>query len=61
MDILPIIITVAGLCLFEVISSIDNAIINAEVLTTMQEKARKWFLVWGLLFAVFVIRGCSPG
>lgn len=60
MDIVTIIITVAGLCLFEVISSIDNAIINAEVLSTMHEKARKWFLFWGLLIAVFLIRGLLP-
>ncbi|HAR62336.1 MAG: hypothetical protein DKM50_13835 [Candidatus Margulisiibacteriota bacterium] len=60
MSILPIIITVAGLCLFETISSIDNAIINAEVASTMSKKARKWFLTWGLFFAVFVIRGLLP-
>lgn len=53
-------LTVAGLCLFEIISSIDNAIINAEVLSTMGEKARKWFLLWGILFAVFIIRGLLP-
>lgn len=60
MDIVSIIIIVAGLCLFEVISSIDNAIINAEVLSTMQQRARKWFLFWGLLFAVFLVRGLLP-
>jgi uncharacterized protein len=60
MDILLMVLTVLGLCLFETISSIDNAIINAEVLSTMQEKARRWFLFWGLLFAVFVIRGLLP-
>jgi len=60
MDLLLIILTVAGLCLFEVISSIDNAIINAEVLSTMGKKARKWFLFWGILFAVFIIRGLLP-
>lgn len=53
-------ITVFGLCLFETISSIDNAIINAEVLSTMQAKARKWFLLWGILIAVFLIRGLLP-
>lgn len=26
----------------------------------MSQKARKWFLFWGLLFAVFVIRGILP-
>jgi hypothetical protein len=60
MDIVSIVIIIAGLCMFETITSIDNAIINAEVLSTMQEKARRWFLVWGLLFAVFVIRGVLP-
>lgn len=60
MDITTIILAVSGLCLFEVISSIDNAIINAQVLATMQEKARKWFLFWGLIFAVFLVRGLLP-
>jgi uncharacterized protein len=60
MDITTIILAVSGLCLFEVISSIDNAIINAQVLATMQQKARKWFLFWGLIFAVFFIRGLLP-
>jgi hypothetical protein len=60
MDLISILLTIAGLCLFETITSIDNAIINAEVLSTMTQKARRWFLVWGLLFAVFVIRGMLP-
>ena len=60
MDILSIILIIAGLCLFETITSIDNAIINAEVLSTMGERARKWFLLWGLLIAVFAIRGLLP-
>jgi hypothetical protein len=60
MDILSIILIVAGLCLFETISSIDNAIINAEVLSTMGKKARRWFLIWGILIAVFLIRGALP-
>lgn len=60
MDIFTIILVVGGLCLFEIISSIDNAVINAQVLSTMQKKARKWFLFWGLIFAVFIIRGLLP-
>ncbi len=60
MDLLSIILIIAGLCLFETITSIDNAIINAEVLSTMSERAKRWFLVWGLLFAVFAIRGLLP-
>ncbi|NYT05095.1 MAG: DUF475 domain-containing protein [Methanomicrobiales archaeon] len=60
MDIGAALIIIAGLCLFETITSIDNAIINAEVLATMQERARRWFLIYGLFFAVFVIRGLLP-
>lgn len=54
------ILTVLGLCLFEIISSIDNAVINAEVLSTMGKKARRWFLIYGFFFAVFVVRGLLP-
>lgn len=60
MDLFAIILTVSGLILFETISSIDNAIINAEVLSTMGKKARQWFLLWGLLAAVFLLRGLLP-
>ena len=60
LDIFSILLTVAGLILFETISSIDNAVINAEVLSTMSLRARRWFLFYGLLFAVFVIRGMLP-
>jgi len=59
-DVFSIILIVFGLILFETVSSVDNAIINAQVLSTMGEKAKKWFLSWGLLFAVFVIRGVLP-
>jgi hypothetical protein len=59
-NIATIILTVTGLCLFEIVSSIDNAVINAEVLSTMSKKSRKWFLFWGLLFAVIVVRGLLP-
>jgi uncharacterized protein len=60
MSLFSILIIVGGLCLFEIISSIDNAIINVQVLSTMGARARRWFLLWGLLFAVFVIRGLLP-
>jgi len=60
MDIGFIILTVLGLSLFEIITSIDNAIINAEVLRDMSQRARRWFLLWGFFFAVFVVRGLLP-
>lgn len=60
MDISVVLVTIAGLCMFEIISSIDNAIINAEVISTMQEKFKRWFLTWGLFIAVFLVRGLLP-
>ncbi len=60
LEIFAIIFTILGLVLFEVVSSFDNAIINAEVLRKMSPWARRWFLVWGLLLAVFVLRGVLP-
>lgn len=60
MNIVNMVLTILGLALFEIVSSIDNAVINAEVLATMQPKARRWFLLWGFLFAVFIVRGCLP-
>ncbi len=55
-----VLLTILGLSLFEIVTSIDNAIINAEVLRGMSRKARRWFLLWGFLFAVLVIRGLLP-
>jgi hypothetical protein len=60
MNFFTILLTVIGLALFEIITSIDNAIINAEVLTSMSAKAKKWFLTWGIFFAVFLMRGLLP-
>jgi len=54
------ILIVIGLILFETISSIDNAVINAEVLSTMSQRARRWFLIYGLFIAVFAVRGMLP-
>ncbi len=53
-------LTILGLAVFETISSVDNAIINATVLHGMDPRARRWFLLWGILFAVFVVRGLLP-
>src|SRR3989338_5236787 len=55
-----IILTLLGLSLFEIVISIDNAVINAEVLSTMSKKGRKWFLLWGIIIAVFLVRGLLP-
>lgn len=60
MDFFSVFFIVAGLVLFETVSSIDNAVINAEVLSTMGAKARRFFLTWGIFLAVFVVRGLLP-
>lgn len=60
MDILTIILIVSGLALFETVSSIDNAVINAEVLSTMGQKMRRWFLSWGIFSSVLLVRGLLP-
>lgn len=60
MSIFSIILVIAGLSLFEIVNSIDNAVINAEVLSTVGAKMRKWFLRWGIIIAVFLIRGLLP-
>src|SRR3989338_2249638 len=60
MDWGSIILIVLGLTLFEIIISVDNAIINAHVLHTMSKRARRWFLIWGILIAVFLVRGLLP-
>lgn len=59
-DIVSMMLIVLGLSLFEIIISVDNAIINAEVLSTMSKAARRWFLFWGIIIAVFLVRGFLP-
>ncbi len=60
MDFLSVALIVVGLVLFETVSSIDNAVINAETLSSMSREARRRFLVRGSLFAVFGVRGLLP-
>lgn len=56
-----IFLTLLGLIIFEIVMSIDNAVVNADVLASMKSRrARRFFLTWGILFAVFVVRGFLP-
>ncbi|OHA64314.1 MAG: hypothetical protein A2667_02100 [Candidatus Wildermuthbacteria bacterium RIFCSPHIGHO2_01_FULL_47_27] len=57
---LDIVFVLFGLIFFEAISSLDNAVINADVLRTMSARARRWFLLWGIIVAVFIVRGLLP-
>ena len=59
-DFFPLALTALGLVLFEIITSLDNAVINADVLSKMSDWAKRWFLLWGLLIAVFIVRGVLP-
>ena len=48
------------LSLMEISLSIDNAVVNAKELQTMDEVWRRRFIVWGIPIAVFVMRGFFP-
>lgn len=60
MDLFTIIAVIIGLIVFETVNSIDNVIINSEVLSTMKPESRRWFMSWGILFAIFFVRGFFP-
>jgi len=57
---LSTIVIIFGLALFEVISSVDNAIVNAHILSTLPDKYKKFFTTWGLVIAVVMVRGLLP-
>jgi hypothetical protein len=59
-DILLAILTIVGLSMFEIVSSVDNAVVNADVLATMSNRARRWFLTFGMLISVFLVRAGLP-
>src|SRR6266850_1884015 len=59
-DILLAILTIVGLSMFEIVSSVDNAVVNADVLATMSKQARRWFLTFGMLISVFLVRAGLP-
>jgi uncharacterized protein len=51
---------VVGLIVFEVVNSVDNAIVNASVLKTMSVLWRKRFLLIGIVTSVFLVRFILP-
>ncbi|HJJ90574.1 MAG TPA: DUF475 domain-containing protein [Methanocorpusculum sp.] len=54
------VLVVIGLITFEIVTSIDNVVINVDILSSMKERARRWFLIWGSIIAIFGIRGVLP-
>jgi hypothetical protein len=51
---------VLGLVVFEVVNSVDNAVVNASVLKTMNMLWRKRFLFIGIITSVFLVRFLLP-
>jgi hypothetical protein len=54
------VVIVIGLVVFEVVNSVDNAVVNACVLKTMSMLWRKRFLFIGILTSVFLVRFILP-
>src|SRR5262249_3623101 len=59
-QMLESIIIILGLALFEIVSSVDNAIVDAHVLKTVPDRYRRFFRTWGWLSAVVIVRGMLP-
>ena len=60
MGVAEISIIVVGLVLFEIVSSVDNAVVNADIVSTLSARSRRLFLIFGVFFAVFLVRGALP-
>ena len=60
MSILQTVIIVVGLIVFEVVISVDNAIINAHILKSMTRMWRRRFLIFGIFTSVFMVRFLMP-
>ncbi len=60
MSLVEDIAIVIGLVVFEVINSVDNAVVNASVLKTMSMLWRKRFLLIGIITSVFLVRFLLP-
>ncbi|MCW3999974.1 MAG: DUF475 domain-containing protein [Candidatus Bathyarchaeota archaeon] len=60
MSLVESVAIVLGLIVFEVVNSVDNAIVNASVLKTMSVLWRKRFLFIGILTSVFLVRFILP-
>ena len=60
MSLVESIAIVLGLVVFEVVNSVDNAVVNASVLKTMSVLWRKRFLFIGIITSVFLVRFLLP-
>jgi hypothetical protein len=53
-------LTVAILSILETSLSFDNAVLNATVLKNLSASSRKFFMTWGIIFAVLGMRLITP-
>ena len=60
MSLLESVAIVLGLVVFEIVNSVDNAVVNASVLKTMSLLWRKRFLLIGIVTSVFIVRFILP-
>jgi uncharacterized protein len=60
MSLVEDIAIILGLVVFEVVNSVDNAVVNASVLKTMSILWRKRFLLIGIITSVFLVRFILP-
>lgn len=60
MEIFEIVIILLGLIVFEIVNSLDNAIVNAHILKNMNRVWRKRFITIGIFTSVFLVRFLVP-
>jgi hypothetical protein len=60
MAIFEVIVILLGLIVFEIVNSLDNAIVNAHILKKMDRVWRKRFITIGIFTSVFLVRFLVP-
>lgn len=60
LSMVPTLMTTLILGVLEISLSVDNAVLNAKILETMDEVWRKRFITWGMPIAVFGMRFAFP-
>ncbi len=58
--VVALMISAIVLGILETSVSLDNAVVNAKYLNTMNEASKKWFITWGMVIAVFGMRVLFP-
>jgi len=53
-------LVVFSLCIFEIVNSVDNLIVDADILKSVKKSSRRTFMFWDVIFAVLIVRGLLP-